>query len=603
MPVSEIQLTGGLNSDDSIIEIKPGQCLQLHNYEVNTLGRYARMEGFERFDGQKRPSDEGYYAVEVASTAGIAVDDALTVNSDFTVVVVGVDADANLIGVVDIPDDKRIEDGMTIGATTTLSQQLIRGHTNYDTDRVWQLYAEARLRNSINMVPGGGPIRGIQMFNGVTYAFRDDAEVDPTCCKVWKSTDAGWVEFHEVNDAAGAPDTIAPGGHYEFRQNTFPEVSSELLMLCTNGVDKAMYFDGYQFRKIDDFFDDIYPSHLEVLPSKILVLGYSNGSLMYSEINDCRNFDPADGGAEISIGEGITGILVQPSETHVIFQRDAIHAIYGTNPSDFRRTVLANTAGAYEYTIQDVLEPMFVNDKGLSLLSRVQQFGDFQQASVTQRVERLMDAQRKLVSCAVMIREKNQYRLFYKDGSGLIGTFDNGQVVGFSTFDLGGRVARCAYSCKEPSGIERVFFGSDDGYVYEMERGNSQDGAEFTSVCRPAFNFVQGPEQRKRFKKFMVEVRTQGLSNVRLMPELDYDGSESPRHTHEDSTFIGPGGYWGEGIWGEFVWSAPTVLQVEFYLRAVSRNLSPTIFSTSDFESPHTLNSALLEYEMRGKRR
>jgi len=329
---------------------------------------------------------------------------------------------------------------------------------------------------------------------------------------------------------------------------------------------------------------------------------------MYSKLNSVSDFSVAEGGAEIALGDPVLGVLVQPNESHVVFQRNKIHVIYGTTPADFRKTVLSSRAGALPRTIENYMEPMFVSDKGLTLLSRVQQFGDFEQANVTQRVERVMNAQRALITCAYSVGQKNQYRLCYSDGSGIIATFDNGSVVGFSTFDTGSKVVRVASTCKQIDGKERIFFGSDDGYVYEADKGNSHDGEEYTSVCRPAFNFIgntkyRNPEQRKRFKKLIVEVRTRGTSSVRLAPELDFDGVETPAHTIIDRSFIGPGGYWGEGIWGEFVWSAATVLQVEFYLTAVARNISPTFFSTSKVEAPHTLNSLTVEYANRGMKR
>lgn len=599
MPVSEISLVGGLNSDDSLLDIQPGQCLQLHNYEVNTLGKYGRVVGFERVDGRPAPSDELYYSVYVQDTAGITAGTTVTIDGAFTGYVIGVDATEGAIGLVDL--EGQVEAGMTLGSTTTTSQQLGRGHPDFETDKAWQLTAEARRRDAIQAVPGSGPIRGIGYFNDRIYAFRDD-EAGATC-RIWESSADGWVEFAAVNSPAGVPETLNPGGRYEFEISRFPATSDELLMVCCGGTDKALWFDGTEFTKIDDGFTEVYPTHLDVLPSRILALGYPNGSLMYSALNDCSDFDAANGAAEIAIGEPVVGIVTQPNESHVVFQRDAVHVIYGTNPSDFRKTVLSSKAGALEHTIQNIIEPMFVSEQGLALLSRVQQFGDFQQANVTQRVERLMAAQKKIISCAYTVREKNQYRLCYTDGSGLIATFDNGQIVGFSTFDVGSRVPRVAYSCKQSDGKERVFWGGDDGYVYEAERGNSYDGDEYTSVFRPAFNYAKGPERRKRFKKVMVEIRTQGLSGMRLAPELDYDGTETPRHQTEDRNVVGPGGYWGEGIWGEFVWSAPTVLQVNFYLMAVARNISPTFFSTSGFESPHTLNSMLLEFEYRGRRR
>lgn len=612
MPVSEVVLRGGLNSDDSFLEVQPGECLQLHNYEVNTLGKYTRMSGFERIDGMPSPAETQYFAVSVDSVTGIAPQDTLVIDAagqNFTGYVVGVDPFERIIGMTELSGNT-VQVGMTIGGfAVAVSPSSGRGHPDIEIDEQWQILAEDRARSHIEKVPGGGPIRGAWLFDDVLYAFRDDADTSPTKCGIWKSTASGWVEVTAIEDHTGASTTLNPGGWYDdFKVDRFPDTSSELILVTAGGADKAIWFDGTKFTKINDFFSGVYPTSIEVLPSKILAMGYPNGSTMYSALNSAHDFDVSSGGAEIALGDPILGILVQPNESHVIFQRNKVHVIYGTSPADFRKTILSSRAGALPRTIQNYMEPMFVSDKGLTLLSRVQQFGDFEQANVTQRVERVMNAQRALITCAYSVGEKNQYRLCYEDGSGIIATFDNGAVVGFSTFDTGVKVVRVASTCKQNDGKERIFFGSDDGYVYEADKGNSFDGDEYTSVCRPAFNFIgntkyRNPEMRKRFKKLMLEVRTRGISSIRLAPELDFDGVETPAHTVIDNRFIGPGGYWGEGIWGEFVWSAATVLQVEFYLTAVARNISPTFFSTSRVESPHTMNSLLVEYANRGSRR
>lgn len=54
-------LSGGLNIVDPALSISPGQCVSADNFEIDIRGRYQRMDGYERADGQTLPSEVVYY--------------------------------------------------------------------------------------------------------------------------------------------------------------------------------------------------------------------------------------------------------------------------------------------------------------------------------------------------------------------------------------------------------------------------------------------------------------------------------------------------------------------------------------------------------------
>lgn len=62
-------LTGGLNTEDPALTLKAGEVIAGRNYEVGVRGRYRRMGGYERFDGQALPSSEDYYRLAYTSGA------------------------------------------------------------------------------------------------------------------------------------------------------------------------------------------------------------------------------------------------------------------------------------------------------------------------------------------------------------------------------------------------------------------------------------------------------------------------------------------------------------------------------------------------------
>jgi hypothetical protein len=56
-------LTGGLNMVDPALSITPGECVSANNFEVDIRGRYQRIDGYERADGQTLPSEITYYRI------------------------------------------------------------------------------------------------------------------------------------------------------------------------------------------------------------------------------------------------------------------------------------------------------------------------------------------------------------------------------------------------------------------------------------------------------------------------------------------------------------------------------------------------------------
>jgi hypothetical protein len=48
---------------DPALSITPGECVSADNFEVDIRGRYQRIDGYERADGQTLPSEITYYRI------------------------------------------------------------------------------------------------------------------------------------------------------------------------------------------------------------------------------------------------------------------------------------------------------------------------------------------------------------------------------------------------------------------------------------------------------------------------------------------------------------------------------------------------------------
>lgn len=530
--VQPVILKGGLNLASSVLEVQPGQCLQLFNYEVNTLGRYQRIMGYERFDGRPAPS---------------------------------------AVLAKDLPGAPFADD---------------------ETEFAAVLAERATRRAAIQQVPGSGRILGIFSFGGAVYAFRNNA--DGTAANLYKSSPTGW--------GLVATPALQPNGNYQFVDANFTGSAGTKEIIGVDGVNKAFRFNGTTFTQITGPITPDAPIDCEFLSSQTLLLAYRGGSFVFSAVGDPTKFNPVDGGGEIACADEIVKLQRQANNSCAVFCRNRTYVLYGRTEADFQLDDLSKDTGAVPGSVQAIGDSVYLDDRGLTRLDRVQAFGNFEMATISQLVDPLLSRYINRVTTSIKLKEKNQYRLCFDDSTGIIVTFFGREVAGFSTFDLG-RVVRCSYSGEGPDGAEVSYFGSDDGFVYQLERGFTFDGEKIPFVCRPAFINFGSAEYKKRYRKVVVEADTVGTATVLITPDFEYSDPDTPYHRTTEVAVMGGGGYWDSATWDESRWSAATTFTADVYIDGIARNISITVSGEAMDEPPHILNSLLIHFSPRGRRR
>jgi hypothetical protein len=198
-------LSGGVDLVTPAISMGPGSLIASRNYESEARG-YRRCEGYERFDGKAKPSQEEYWilnfvAGNAALAAGVTVTGATsgatgillytsyaqsglagsgTLAGFLTIVrLTGTWADGEDINVAGVR--KADVNGAVLPLATT--DNGTRSKVTYDAGQ----YA----RSLIGIVPGSGKVCGVHVFGTKTYAFRDNA--GGTACVMWESSPTGWI--------------------------------------------------------------------------------------------------------------------------------------------------------------------------------------------------------------------------------------------------------------------------------------------------------------------------------------------------------------------------------------------------------------------------
>jgi hypothetical protein len=76
--VSYYPLEGGLDVVTPVQSMNPGRVIALSNFEPHFNGGYRRIDGFERFDGQPKPSEQTFIGFEVSASEDIVLGSTVT---------------------------------------------------------------------------------------------------------------------------------------------------------------------------------------------------------------------------------------------------------------------------------------------------------------------------------------------------------------------------------------------------------------------------------------------------------------------------------------------------------------------------------------------
>lgn len=398
--------------------------------------------------------------------------------------------------------------------------------------------------------------------------------------------------------------TLAPGGRFETVTHNFTGSTATKRVYGCDGANR-----GWEFDPTSDVFVPIATGMAVDKPKFCVVhknrLFFSfDGSLQFSTAGLPYQWTALTGAAEIGVGDTITGFLSLPGDNATsalaTYSRNSTHILYGSTSTDFQMVNFAPDAGGVAYTAQWIGGGYALDDLGVVQLSATQKFGNFISATVSQIIQPLINAKRGLAIASVVSKSRNQYRVYFTDGTGLIFSFDGTKLFGIIPFNYG-TAPTCVWSGEKSDGTEAIYFGAADGYVYQADKGTSFDGTAIEAWFRLPFNHLKSPRIRKRFRKAVFEIVTEGQASIQIAQDLSYGSTDSEAAPAEALTVIGGGGYWDsfQFVWDSFVFDSQIVATAEKGLDGTGLNIGLLAYSNSDSDQPHTIQGVLLHYQLR----
>lgn len=229
------------------------------------------------------------------------------------------------------------------------------------------------------------------------------------------------------------------------------------------------------------------PRHVE-FHVNTLALGYETGHVLLSSVGGPHDFSGISGGTSWGFKDPITGLQALPGETIGVFAKSSIGSITGADPQTLVQKHIQQTSGAQEYTMQHLSQPFFADFNGIANLSATERYGDFDpdrnsgvitpwlQDRLQERIS--TETQNTRPVAAVTVRNKRQYRLYFKDGYILTMSFFPDRAPEFTwqhydTVSFGtDYVPTFLDSTVLSNGRERVVMGTADGSMYIVDGAN-----------------------------------------------------------------------------------------------------------------------------------
>ena len=320
-----------------------------------------------------------------------------------------------------------------------------------------------------------------------------------------------------------------------------------------------------------------------------------------------NDFTAASGAGSISVGGSITGLVVFRDKL-IIFTETSIYQLSGNSISDFQLTPVTTDVGCIDTdTIQEFGgDVMFLGPEGLRLLSGTDRIGDFGLAVVSKKIQNQMT---NLITnntsfSSILIRGKSQYRIFgyntnvtEEAAEGVLGTQFSGQGGDNMAWAETRGIRAYVSDSRFYSNVETIVFANDDGYLYQLEEGNSFNSKNIPTTFATPFVPISDPRTRKTFYKAFLYTDPQGSVSFNMSLKLDFDEKNVIQPTQIDfNNATGTVAFFGSATYGSTAVYSGKLLKL-FETQLIGSGFTGSFqFESDSTDPPFSLDAITLEY-------
>ena len=410
---------------------------------------------------------------------------------------------------------------------------------------------------------------------------------------------------------ASAQFAFSPDGNYQFTNHNFYAGSGTYRVYGCNGVDPAFEIDENRVVSPILFPNTAVANQPSTnVPFLIeehrnhLFIAIPGGRVQGSVQGEPLTFNGFLGAADFGVGHEVTGLTSIVGNVLVIKTDRETRGLYGTNILDWEMKLVGDKTGGQLFSSQKMDTVYGFDYIGVTSLARTDEFGDFTASTMSQLVDPFVVSHRELFNTSTVVRKSNQYRLYFSDKTALVMFLPLGSTYmsqkgmesrdgHFSILSYDHEVKRI-YNTEDENGVERTYFASDDGFVYEDNIGRNFNGEPIRAFCRLAFHHMGSPGWRKRFRRLKMEVAASETTTLQFLSDVDYGSTEIPLTSTEVQ---GGGSYWNADNWDQLVFDGKAVAEAITKLKGFGENLGLLIYSDSAVTKPFALQACTFHFE------
>ena len=339
----------------------------------------------------------------------------------------------------------------------------------------------------------------------------------------------------------------------------------------------------------------------------------SKNTVYYSGTNDIDSFS-SSGSGSIVISDNVVGLASFRSDL-IIFCKNSIHKLVNINNSSTIAVVPVTTnvgcldGGSIQEIGGDIL---FLAPDGVRTIAGTARIGDVELSSVSRQIQKIVSeiaADPNLLVTSAVLRSKSQYRLFYSRvgespsiAKGIIGTLTS---QGYAWSETLGIQALGFVSDLDKDGVEQVYHGDKDGFIYNHIDGNAFFNAgsatDIAAVYQtPDFDFGD-VGTRKTLKYARVSFSPEGEVLPSFRVRYDYEDPLIPQPEPFAVSTIALPAIFGTAAFAAITFGATTDPMERITLEGSGNTCSFRI-SSDDQKSAYAVNGIYIDYMPAGRR-
>ena len=334
-----------------------------------------------------------------------------------------------------------------------------------------------------------------------------------------------------------------------------------------------------------------------------LMYATGGGSFVISEPGNPFNFGGLYGAAEVGVGALITDMEASDGEHMMVYSSRDAKKLTGTDSSNFTFKTSGGNTGAEARSVRKLDDLYSFSTRGVNQLSRTEAIGGYLGGSVSVHVAESLIGMASKHLCSTTIPGKEQIRWYFSDNRFLTMTrlqTENGPRFSYSFCTYPDRPVRSVSTTVWTTGVERTFFTSDDGYVYESDKGTNFDGATLYSFIELHANHLGDPGADKAFKRVFWEAKSNEDAVLTLGFTLNY--GEKSFETASIQAFGGQYVY-DEGLYDVARYDSSTRTRSRALLKGRGFAITFSVDHTSQFTKSFNLTGYTIHYNQLGRSR